>query len=264
MYVAKYFAVSESVYLFQKNTPILLILLGFIGPFLISHSSYALTPNPGATCQDIGGASQDKLTDSDYTNLLASISNKNYFDVAGNAAGSIPLQMRMDLTESSTSNINDNFSIIGASQYKLINIGRNFPNPTASTDITLSFRNKTTQQPIYLTNVAISAFDVDYSNTSNSLFDDYVRITGITQSGSVVDGTIQTIVGSNVIYSKGLNNSTNFNCASRDLDTRCQGSIQFSQAVSAVTIHYTNNPAYVSSNPTSQEIQLRVDNYCYI
>ncbi|WP_227671370.1 hypothetical protein [Psychrobacter sp. 72-O-c] len=229
---------------------------------LISSSSFAKVDNPGAVCS--AGFSQDKLTDGDYTNLLMSSSNNNYFDVAGNASGSIPLQIKMDLVESNTSNTSNDFSIIGASQYKLINIGRNFPTPTAYTDITLSFRNKTTQQPLYLTNVAMSAFDVDYSNSGNNLFDDYVRITGTTQSGSVIDGTLQTIRGSNVAYSEGLNNRTNINCPSRDFDTRCQGSIQFSQPVDTVKIRYTNNPIYVGSNPSSQEIQLRLDNYCYV
>jgi hypothetical protein len=246
----------------KSRTSQLFVLIGFVTLLLISDSSFGRVSNPGAVCST--GFSQDKLTDSDYTNLFASTSNENYFDVTGNASGSIPLQMRMDLNESGTSNTNNNFSIIGASQYKLINIGRNFPTPTAYTDIKLSFRNKITQQPIYLTNVAISAFDVDYSNSNNNLFDDYVRITGITQSGSIIDGTLQTIAGSNVAYSGGLNNSTTFNCPSRDLDTRCQGSVQFSQPVSTVTVRYTNNPVYVRSDPTNQEIQFRVDNYCYV
>ena len=223
--------------------------------------SFAKLANPGAVCTD--GFYQDKLTDNDYTSLLTSSRNNQYFNVAGNASGSIPLQMKMSISESSANNTSDNFSIIGASQYKLINIGRNFPNQNAYTDITLNFRNSTTQQPINLTNVAISAFDIDYSNTNNSLFDDYVRITGVTQSGTIIDGTLQTLSGSNVIYSEGLNNRTTFNCPSRDLDTRCQGSIQFSQPVNTVTVRYTNNPVYIQRNPSGQEIQIRLDNYCY-
>ena len=248
--------------LFSEHIYRVLALIAAMGLMLVSNTSSARVDNPGAVCP--AGFSKDKLTDSDYTNLFLSSSNNNYFNVAGNASDSIPLQMKMDLSESSTSNINNNFSIIDASQYRVINIGRNFSTPTAYTDITLSFRNKTTQQPLYLTNVAVSAFDIDYSNSGNNLFDDYVRITGTTESGSIIDGTLQTISGSNVIYSAGLNNSTSFNCPSRDLDTRCQGSIQFSQAVSEVTLRYTNNPIYVKNDPTNQEIQIRVDNYCYV
>ncbi|HCI75358.1 MULTISPECIES: hypothetical protein [unclassified Psychrobacter] len=248
--------------LFSEHIYRVLALIAAMGLMLVSNTSSARVDNPGAVCP--AGFSKDKLTDSDYTNLFLSSSNNNYFNVAGNASDSIPLQMKMDLSESSTSNTNNNFSIIDASQYRVINIGRNFSTPTAYTDITLSFRNKTTQQPLYLTNVAVSAFDIDYSNSGNNLFDDYVRITGTTESGSIIDGTLQTISGSNVIYSAGLNNSTSFNCPSRDLDTRCQGSIQFSQAVSEVTFRYTNNPIYVKNDPTNQEVQIRVDNYCYV
>ena len=248
--------------LFSEHIYRVLALIAAMSLMLVSNISSARVDNPGAVCP--AGFSKDKLTDSDYTNLFLSSSNNNYFNVAGNASDSIPLQMKMDLSESSTSNTNNNFSIIDASQYRVINIGRNFSTPTAYTDITLSFRNKTTQQPLYLTNVAVSAFDIDYSNSGNNLFDDYVRITGTTESGSIIDGTLQTISGSNVIYSAGLNNSTSFNCPSRDLDTRCQGSIQFSQAVSEVTFRYTNNPIYVKNDPTNQEVQIRVDNYCYV
>ena len=245
-------------YLFTHKIMVSII---FIILLFMNTPSFAKLANPGAVCTD--GFYQDKLTDNDYTSLLTSSSNNQYFNVAGNASGSIPLQMKMSISESSANNTNDNFSIIGASQYKLINIGRNFPDQNAYTDITLSFRNNTTQQPINLTNVAISAFDIDYSNTNNSLFDDYVRITGVTQSGTIIDGTLQALSGSNVIYSGGLNNTNTFNCPSRDLDTRCQGSIQFSQPVNTVTVRYSNNPVYVKRNPSGQEIQIRLDNYCY-
>lgn len=264
MYIDKHLAGPKSIDLFQKYRLILLTLVTLIASLSVSHSAFALfVPNPGATCP--AGFSKDQLRDSDYTNLLlTSSTDTSYFDVTGNSAGSIPLQMRMDLNESNGNNTNNNFSIIGASEYKLINIGRNFPTQNDYTDVKLSFRNKTTQQPMYLTNVAISAFDVDYSASNNNLFDDYVRITGTTQSGSIIDGTLQTIASSNVLYDKGLNNSTTFNCPSRDLDTRCQGSVKFSEAVSTVTVRYSNNTAFIRANPTNQEIQFRVDNYCYV
>lgn len=227
----------------------------------ISNVSYAFAPNPSMTCPS--GFAQGSLTSSDYTKLLTSSNDNNFFNVAGGASASIPLQLKMTVDESSNRTINDNFSIINSAGYSALNVGRNFPSPAAYTDITLSFRNGNTQQPMYLTNVAISAFDVDYANSGSSLFDDYVRIEGITQAGTTIDGTLQRITGSNVAYLQGLNNTTAFNCSSRDLDTRCQGSITFEQPVSSVKIRYTNNPVYVPSNPTNQEIQLRVDNYCY-
>ncbi len=219
-----------------------------------SPSSYALAPNPGATCP--ADSFQGSFTNSDYNNLVAS--KDNYFNVAGNASGNIPLQMKMVVTESSGNNVNRNFSVIN----NAINIERAFPNLNEYTDIRLDFRNSTTLKPIYLNNVAMSVFDVDYSDTYSAYFDDKVRITGITQSGSVIDGTLQTIAGSNLVYNQGLYTTSTFNCPAKDLGTACQGSIQFSEPVNTVIVRYTNtNRLYY--NPTIQEIDLRLDSYCY-
>ena len=221
-----------------------------------STSSYALAPNPGATCP--ADSFQGSFTNSDYNNLVASKDNNNYFNVAGNASGNIPLQMKMVVTESSGNNVNRNFSVIN----NAINIERAFPNLNEYTDIRLDFRNSTTLKPIYLNNVAMSVFDVDYSDTYSAYFDDKVRITGITQSGSVIDGTLQTIAGSNLVYNQGLYTTSTFNCPAKDLGTACQGSIQFSEPVNTVIVRYTNtNRLYY--NPTIQEIDLRLDSYCY-
>lgn len=180
----------------------------------ISNVYYAFAPNSGATCPS--GFAQGSLTNSDYTKtkLLTSSNDNNFFNVAGGALVSIPLQLKMTVDESNSHTINDNFSIINSANYRAINVGKNYPNPTAYTDITLSLRNGNTQQPMNLTNVAISAFDVDYANSRSSLFDDYVRIEGTTQAGTTIDGTLQRIIGSNVTYPQGLNNTTAFNCRS--------------------------------------------------
>lgn len=231
-----------------------IISIAFVIVLFSSTSSYALAPNPGATCP--ADSFQGSFTNSDYNNLVAS--KDNYFNVAGNASGNIPLQMKMVVTESSGNNVNRNFSVIN----NAINIERAFPNLNEYTDIRLDFRNSTTLKPIYLNNVAMSVFDVDYSDTYSAYFDDKVRITGITQSGSVIDGTLQTIAGSNLVYNQGLYTTSTFNCPAKDLGTACQGSIQFSEPVNAVMIRYTNtNRLYY--NPTVQEIDLRLDSYCY-
>ena len=231
-----------------------IISIAFAIVLFSSPSSYALAPNPGATCP--ADSFQGSFTNSDYNNLVAS--KDNYFNVAGNASGNIPLQMKMVVTESSGNNVNRNFSVIN----NAINIERAFPNLNEYTDIRLDFRNSTTLKPIYLNNVAMSVFDVDYSDTYSAYFDDKVRITGITQSGSVIDGTLQTIAGSNLVYNQGLYTTSTFNCPAKDLGTACQGSIQFSEPVNTVIVRYTNtNRLYY--NPTIQEIDLRLDSYCY-
>ena len=229
----------------------------------ISNTSFALAPNPGATCEGVTGASQGSLTNADYTNLVSAVNTNNYVNIAGNASGSIPLQIKMNTLESSASTTTSNFGVITTSGTSAVNIRRTFPNTAAFTDITLEFRNSITTQPIYLTNVALSAFDIDYANSNGNSFDDYVQITGITQAGTPIEGVFQSITGSNISYAQGLFTTSTFNCPAKDLGTACQGSVRFSQPVASVRIRYTNT-GRLSASPTNQEIDFRVDNYCYI
>ena len=262
MSIVKYFSGSNNTDLFQKYRLILLTLIGFIISFLISHSSYALATNPGATCQGVTGASQGSLINTDYNSLVSAVNTNNYVTIGGNASGSIPLQIKMSTTESSSSTTLSNFGVIESGGVRAINIRRTFPNTTAFTDVTLDFRNSITTQPIYLTNVALSAFDIDYANSSGNTFDDYVKITGVTQTGSIIEGVPQSIPGSNIFYSQGLYTSSTFNCPAKNFGTECQGSIQFSQPVTSVNVRYTNTGRL--STTTNQEIDFRVDNYCYV
>ena len=226
----------------------------------ISNTSFALAPNPGATCP--ANFSQSSLTNADYSSLVSAVNTNNYVTIAGNASGSIPLQIRMNTVESSANTILGNFGTITTGGNSAINIRRTFPNTTAFTDINLDFRNSITSQPIFLTNVALSAFDIDYANSNGNTFDDYVQITGVTQAGSTIEGTFQTVAGSNIAYSQGLLTTSTANCPAKDLGTQCQGSIQFSQPVTSVKVRYTNTGRL--STTSNQEIDFRVDNYCYV
>lgn len=266
MYKAKKSLNIANAFSFNKYQSQILSLIGFMILSFASISSHALAPNPGATCNGIAGASQSSLTNADYTNLVSAVNTDNYVNITGNDGGKIPLQIRVSTNESSTSTVANNLSVISApsngSTFNAINVNRNFPSNLDFTTITLDFRNSITSQPIFLTNVALSAFDIDYANSNGNLFDDFVQITGTTQSGAI-NGTFQSIAGSNVINANGLNNSTTTNCPAKNLETRCQGSIQFNQAVNKVIIRYTNNPVFVTRTPTNQEIDFRLDNYCY-
>ncbi|WAI88059.1 hypothetical protein SC65A3_01522 [Psychrobacter sp. SC65A.3] len=231
----------------------------------ISNSSFALATNPGATCP--ANFSQSSLTNADYSSLVSAVNTNNYVTVAGNAAGSIPLQIRMNTVESSTNTQLSNFGVITAGGLNAINVRRTFPNNTAFTDINLDFRNSITSQPIFLTNVALSAFDIDYANSNGNTFDDLVQITGVNEAGATITGAFQPIVGSNIIFDQNLQGlytrSVNDpNCPAKDLGTQCQGSIQFSQPVTSVKIRYTNTGFLPTA--TNQEIDIRVDNYCYV
>lgn len=245
---------------FSKYRSQILGSVGFAMLSLISISSHALAPNPGAVCST--NFSQGSLTNADYTNLVSAVNTSNYVSIAGNASGSIPLQIKMSIVESSTRTVKSNFGVITADSKNAINIRRTFPTPSDYTDTKLEFRNSITEQPIYLTNVALSAFDIDYANSTNNTFHDYVKITGITASGLPINGSFQQIATSNVDNFEGLYNKTSLNCPAKDLGTQCQGSVQFSEPVTSVTIRYTNTN--VLPTATNQEIDIRVDNYCYV
>lgn len=242
----------------------MLALLIIMALLFVSNRALALTANPGATCRGITGAAQGSLLNNDYTNLVNALNTNNFVSIMGNDSGRIPLEIKISTVESSSNTTLSNFGVIDSGSNRAINVRRNFPSVTAYTDINFEFRNTITNQPINLSNVALSAFDIDYSNASNSLFDDYIKITGITESGNTINGTFQSINGSNIVDVNGLNNRTTNNCPPKNLDTACQGSIQFTQAVNKITIRYTNNPTYVKSTPTNQEIDFRIDNYCYV
>ncbi|MGP5406239.1 hypothetical protein ACTXLW_01375 [Psychrobacter celer] len=260
MYKVKSFSNMMSTFSFSNYQSQILTFISFIILSLMSISSHALAPNPGAVCST--GSSQSSLTNADYTNLVSAVNTDNYVNIAGNASGSIPLQIKMNTTESSSNTILGNFGVTEAQGVRAINVRRTFPNTSAFTDIRLDFRNSITMQPIYLTNVALSAFDVDYANSNGNTFDDYVQITGVTQAGTTIEGTFQTIVGSNIAYFQGLYTTSTANCPAKDLGTQCQGSVQFSQPVSSVKVRYTNTGRL--STTTNQEIDFRVDNYCYV
>lgn len=262
MYQTQRFVNVIASQLFGEYLYRMLALMTAIVFLALSNTSFALAPNPGATCEGIADASQGSLTNADYSNLVSAVNTNNYVTIAGNAAGSIPLQIRMNTVESSRNTQLSNFGVITAGGLNAINIRRTFPNTTAFTDINLDFRNSITSQPIFLTNVALSAFDIDYANSNGNSFDDFVQITGVTQTGTTIQGIFQPVVGSNIAYSQGLYTTNTFNCPAKNLGTQCQGSVQFSQPVSSVKVRYTNTGRI--STTTNQEIDFRVDNYCYV
>ena len=265
MYKAKRSLNIANAFSFNKYQSQILNLMGFVILSLMSISSHALAPNPGAVCST--GASQSSLTNADYTNLVSAVNTDNYVNIAGNASGSIPLQIKMNTTESSSNTILGNFGVTEAQGVRAINVRRTFPNTTAFTDIRLDFRNSITMQPIYLTNVALSAFDIDYANSSGNSFDDFIQITGVNEAGATIAGTFQSITNSNIIFSQNLQGlltrTTNDpNCPAKNLGTQCQGSVQFSEPVKSVNVRYSNT-GYLAT-ATNQEIDFRVDNYCYV
>ena len=264
-----FYTSRNNLYSHVKSVPIyqFIILTAFLFIVFNSHSSYAIAPNPGAICAN--NFSQGSLTNSDYTNLVSAVNTNNYVSIAGNASGSIPLQIKISTIESSTATLKSNFGVITASNTSAINIRRTFPTTADFTDITLEFRNSITAQPLYLTNVALSAFDIDYANSNGNTFDDFIQITGVNESGNTIAGTFQSITGSNIGFNQSPQGQglftrtvTDPNCPAKGLGTQCQGSVQFPQPVSSVKIRYANT-GYLATT-SNQEVDFRVDNYCYV
>lgn len=229
---------------------------------LVSTVTNAIAPNPGATCPS--NYTQGTLTNADYNTLMSSYTNNSYVSVTG--SNGIPLQINMSATDSNTNTVTQNFAVNSTQASYAINTTKDFPRWSNNTQITLSFRNSTTQQPLYLTNVALSAFDIDFANSNSNYFDDAVKISGTTASGTTIRGVLQTITGSNIVddTTYGLITTSSANCPAKDLGTACQGSIQFSEAVSSVTITYSNANRMSSTNTTTQEIDFKFDSYCYL
>ena len=265
MHKVQFTSDSISIYLLREYVYQILILTGFMILLLASNSASALAPNPGATCTGIAGASQGSLTNNDYNSLISSLGN--FVQVAGNASGSIPLQVKISTEESSSNTTLNALTVTDFDSVRAINVRRTFPNTSAYTDINLDFRNSITTQPIFLTNVALSAFDIDYANSNGNTFDDFVQITGVNEAGTTISGTFQSVTGSNITFSDSLQGLltrtvSDPNCPAKNLGTQCQGSVQFSQPVSSVKIRYSNT-GYLRTS-TNQEIDFRVDNYCYV
>ena len=260
------------IYIYRRYLKQMLTVMGVLLFSLFSGSAFAFVPapNPGANCNSIDGASKDSLTNNDYDKLVLAVNKNEYVTVAGNASGSIPLQIKMSTSESSTGTSLSNFGVIESDGFKAINVRRTFPNTNEYTDVSLDFRNSITGQALYLTNVALSTFDIDYSNFTNNRFDDNVQITGINQGGNRVYGNFQQTNNTNVRYyngsdpryKTGLYTTDGFNCTAKTFSNECQGSVQFSEPVTSIRIRYTNFGRL--SQATNQEIDFRVDNYCYV
>lgn len=229
---------------------------------LVSTVTNAIAPNPGATCPS--GYSQGKFSDANYTSILNN--GANYTNITGNT--NIPLKVNIvETLTGTTSSATTNSTTVNNSNSGnyAFNSYRNFANTTSYIETTLTFQNSNTSQPIYLTNLALSAFDIDYTTASGNNFDDRVLFTGIKQDGTSITGTYQPITGSNITSTADgtLSNTTTSGCTAKNLGTACQGSVVFAEPVRSVTIKYGNYNSRISGDPTNQEIDFKVDNYCY-
>lgn len=262
-------SVHPFLWLINKHTVQLLMLMVFILLLSMSNSAVALVPNNGNDTVCPAGSTSGTLNNASYNSLLTSFTNGSYQNMVSTPSNTIPLQIKMSKQElpNSNSNTTNSFTVNSNNSNYALNLGQKFANNTsAATNITLEFRNSSTSQPLYLSKVALSAFDIDASISSGNNFDDYVNFTGTTESGTII-GNIQTIAGSNVVaFDGGLrtSNVSNTGCTAKNLGGTCQGSVVFDEPVKSVTLTYKNSPRIKSTATTNQEIDFRIDSYCYL
>lgn len=259
MHKAQCFLGSLISYVLSEALKKTLILMSTTILLLFSNSSFGLVINPVATESCAIGDIKGGLANADYAangSLLSSFNSGNYINVAGNASGSIPLKINMRVAAA-----NSTATFAAGNNYIRIDKQNANSIPTTTT-VTLSFRKIGTNDPLYLNKVGLSIFNIDKAvpNAHNGKgWSDQVAITGNTASGNIIAG--KTFIGSNVTNSGNtFFSSRNAQC-SAELDSDCQASIAFSQPVESVTITY-NNTSEVT-RPEPQEIDFRVDNYCY-
>ena len=258
------FLEATDISLYRRYLQQMLMVMGVLLFSLVSGSAFALTLNNGSATTCPAGSTQGILSNASYDTLITSARNGSYEMVNSGSSSTIPLKIRMSITDFNVSS-SGTTTATGTATYNAIDIRRTFADQTSSTEVTLDFQNSLNNEELFLSKVAMSAFDIDKFLSTDLYWDDKVVITGITQSGATINGTFQTISGSNVINSSGLRlpaSPTSANC-STTLDSTCQGSVVFSNPVKSVTLRYTNTGENTARTPTSQVLQFRLDSYCY-
>ena len=225
------------------------------------------------------------LTKVDYDNIVSGYAANTGTPITESSA----LNIKMTKVDFPINGMPTEFSTTTVGGNSAINITHTLGDiirpPAAYTDITFNFTKHGTTEKVFITNVALNAFDIDRSvatrtiNPSTGLaysnFDDAIMVMGNSQSGTIA-GTIQSGLGGSDVedVEGGLLRMRNFanNCPAKDLGSLCQASIKFEQAVSSVTVRYTNTDRLrpisqsdtgVIDPTTEQQIDIRLDSYCY-
>ena len=261
---------ANNIYSYCRYTKQMFFLMGITLFSLFSGSAFALTLNNGSATSCPAGSIQGILENSSYSSLITSFRNSNYQTVSSQSStGSsvtIPLKIKMSIADFNvSSSVSTNFTTLTSGGYSAIRFSGNSPNNSSvRNEITLEFQNNANSEPLFLNKVALSAFDIDKSSSGTNYWDDNVKFVGITQSNATLNGVFQTISGSSVINTngEGLRLDADFNCGNT-LETRCQGSVVFSEPVKSVKMIYTNTDNETTNRISSRIIDFRLDSYCY-
>ncbi|WP_201592531.1 DUF11 domain-containing protein [Psychrobacter sp. Pi2-51] len=262
---------ATDIYSYRRYLQQILAVVGVLLFSLGSGSAFALTLNNGSATSCPAGSTQGFLSNSSYSPLRNSF-NSSYIDMTSvNAPTSstvvnIPLKIKMSIADFNvSSSAITNVNTLTSGGYTAIRFSGNTPNNSSvRNEITLDFQNTANSEPLFLNKVALSAFDIDKSSSGTSYWDDNVKFVGTTQSNATVNGVFQSISGSSVINTsgEGLRLDTDFNCGTT-LESRCQGSVVFSEPVKSVKMIYTNTDNDTTNNISSRIFDFRLDSYCY-
>ena len=269
MHKAHNYSNSISVYSIKGYMPQLMIVMSFFMLLLISSSSFARENNPGSNLTCPSNSTKGFLSNNSYSNLITSFNNGSYQNVisqttaTGSTNANIPLKIKMSIADFNVSK-RTTVATLTSSNYSAIRITGGAANSSVRNEITLEFQNSENNDPLFLNKVALSAFDIDKSSTRTSYWDDNVKFVGITQSGTTINGSFQTIANSSVINTsgEGLRLDADANCGST-LESQCQGSVVFSDPVKSVKMIYTNTDNDTTNSITSRLFDFRLDSYCY-
>ena len=261
------FLEATDISLYRRYLQQMLMVMGVLLFSLVSGSAFALTLNNGSATTCPAGSTQGILSNASYSSLVNSFNNGTYQTVSSQSATgasvTIPLRVRMSIADF---NFVDRSSVatLNSGNYTAIRFTGSAANSSVRNEITLDFQNSLNNEPLFLSKVALSAFDIDKLSNSTAYWDDNVKFVGTTQSNATVNGVFQTISGSSVINTngEGLRLNTDANCGST-LESACQGSVVFSEPVKSVKIIYSNTDNETNTSITSRIIDFRLDSYCY-
>lgn len=263
---------ANGIPFYRKYLQQMLVVIAVLLFSLTSGSVFALTLNNGSATSCPGNSTQGFLSNNSYSALRNSFSSSSYIDMTSvNAPTSstvvnIPLRIKMSIADfnvggSTITNVNT----LTSGGYTAIRFSGNTPNNSSvRNEITLDFQNSLNNEPLFLSKVALSAFDIDKLSSGTAYWDDNVKFIGTTQSNTTVNGVFQSTSGSNVINTNGdgLRLNTDANCGST-LESACQGSVVFGDPVKSVKIIYSNTDNETNTSITSRIMDFRLDSYCY-
>ena len=257
-----------------KRSALYSISVTLITAYLLLTSSLTLasplTPNPATAESCPAGYVKGNLTASDYTKLITSRTSSTSQAITGTNSVAIPLNIKVTKQDTGTGAVVENsFSAFTNAGFSGLFVWQTFGLKPAKSEITLEFFNSNSNEPMYLTDFAMSAFDIDTGS-----FDDYLAFRGFSKDNNSLPPTnrtsnsqineITTAPTTGIIFPGYNTKSGGTNCAEKSFDGNCQASISFPKPVKSVTITYTNGDR-IANNASSgrQGVELKVDNYCY-